>query len=720
MFNKRIKMFAQKMMSPDKPGEMSGKKIEDADFLGLTGAETPIEQRVSRLLSSMALSEKIDLCSGYDSLAIRAIPRVGLPSVWSSDASSGIRSFDTATAFPAPIALAASWDRTLVKECASAIAEEARAKGISILLGPGVNIHRVPTCGRNFEYFGEDPYLASEIVVPYIEGVQSKGVITTVKHFACNNSDFDRHRNNASVDERTLREIYLPAFKAAVTQAKTGSVMSAYNPINGVYASENKMLLTNILRDEWGFDGFVISDWISTYSTEGPIKAGLDLEMPNGKWINVKMVKKAIENGTIAPEDIDRMAGNILRTLFKFGIYDRAPIDTSCKPHSPEHTHLSTEAAKESITLLKNDKILPLNQEKITTIAVVGPLAKDTPIGGGGSCLVISPSSQTDILTGVQNASGDISVIYIESKEGEILSEGKHLLKKADIVLLCLGYSNIEESETYDKMWRLPNFQEKLIRNTARINSNIVSLLLSGSACEIDSWLPAVKGLFLCYFPGQSGGNAIASLLFGETNPSGKLPFTIAKQFADYKSNENYVKHPERTSFRQIMGPKRVLKKAKKQMKTFEYKEGLFVGYRQFDTEKLEPLFPFGFGLSYTTFEFSDLNITPDSGGLKETVSVSCSVRNTGKMAGSEVIQLYVKDNESSLPRPEKELKGFEKINLEPQEAKTVTFNLNKEAFSFYDNRLPGWTIEPGDFTIAVGNSSGNILVSGSVSKKAE
>ena len=351
---------------------MHKKAVEDTDFMGRKDSGQTVESHVGTLISAMNLEEKVRMLGGYKALGIHGIPRLGLPSVWCSDATSGLRCFPDGTVFPAGVAMAATWNPALIEQVGAAIGEEFRAKGVSILLGPGVNIYRVPTCGRNFEYMGEDPHLAGKTAAAYIRGAQASGVITTIKHFACNNSDYDRHKTDSVVDERTLREIYLPAFKMAVQEGGSKGLMTSYNPVNGIYASENRHLITEILRDEWGFDGFVLSDWNSLYSTTGPIKNGLDLEMPNGKWLNMGTIQPLLESGEIEVSDLDNMLRRLLRTLFKFGVYDRPQVDTNAKFYCSEHLALAEQAALESIVLLKNEKnLLPLTPNKVKNIVIL-------------------------------------------------------------------------------------------------------------------------------------------------------------------------------------------------------------------------------------------------------------------------------------------------------------------------------------------------------------
>jgi beta-glucosidase len=713
-YKRRFKAFLQKKMTGVASPTMNFRKVEDAEFMGLPKNKAPVSDRVREILLHMSLDEKIDFIGGYKDLGIRAVPRLGLPSVWCSDATSGIRSFGTATAFPSNIAMTASWNRNLIRKAGEIIGEEARAKGVSILLGPGVNICRVPTSGRNFEYMGEDPFLAGEMVVPYIQGVQSRGVITTVKHFACNNSDYDRHRVSSDVDERTLREIYLPAFKAAVQRGKSGSIMNAYNPVNGVYSSENKYLLNDILRKEWGFDGFVISDWNSVYSTDGPIQAGLDLEMPKGLWINKKNVRHSLAEGTIAEADIDAMVGRLLTVLFRFGVYDRPQIDHKAQGSSAAHSKVALEVAREGIVLCKNGgNLLPLTRNAGKKIVVLGPMARDTPVGGGGSSLIGAPSEVCDLFTGISAAAGDgNSVVYLPLKRPNHLPrKAEELVRGADTVILCVGFSNIDESELYDKTWELPYGQDRLIRQVSRLNSRTVVALVTGSDCETDSWLPGVPVLLHTLYLGQAVGTAVGEVLFGQVNPSGKLPFTMSRNWNDIEAVKNYVKHPWTTTMARIGGPSRTLKPRK--MGHWRYEEGIMVGYRHFDTAGIEPQFCFGHGLSYTSFEISGIKISSPVMKPDDILTVTARVRNTGTVAGAEVVQLYLSDPQASVKRPLRELKGFIKVDLKPGASSEVSFIIDKEALVFWDLARNRWVAEPGLFRVFVGSSSRDLAGEG-------
>ncbi len=716
MFDRFIKQTVQNQMNADANSSfaMSGNLLEDSFVVPDVDHSLPAEEKAEIILQQMTLEEKVNMLGGEDNLAVKATERLKLPKVWSSDASAGVRCFQRATAFPVPVAMTATWNRSLLEQTGEIIARECRAKGISILLGPGINIYRVPTCGRNFEYMGEDPFLASELVVPYIKGVQRLGVITTVKHFACNNSDYDRHRMNSKVDERTLQEIYFPAFKAAVQKAGSKSVMSSYNPVNGEWASENHDLLTRVLREEWGFDGFVISDWISLYSTEGPLKAGLDLEMPKADFLTLKRIRKLMNKGRLTEADVDKPVRNLLKTFFEMGIYNRPLKDHQYQEYCEEHSQVSLETAREAIVLLKNENnLLPLNRETVTKIAVVGKMAMETTTCGGGSCSIKS-HEPISILNGIQAEAGnDIKITYIEADQDNLTVDEQNSIKAADVAVVSVGFTALDESECYDKSWELPYEQNRLIKEVAALNAKIVVTLTTGSGIETESWLSEVPALMHCFFLGENGGKAVAEILFGSVNPSGKMPFTMAKKWNDFKAVQFYVDNQDRISALRVIGPQG--KPRFRRIRDMEYGEKLMVGYRHFDTNKITPQFPFGFGLSYTSFEISALSLSNPSMSVSnlaggETITASITVANRGERAGSEVVQLYIQDTVSSLPRPEKELKGFAKVHLQPGESKEINLSLDFESFAFFDDTKGKWTAEPGDFIIMIGNSSRNIV----------
>ncbi|MBF9017864.1 MULTISPECIES: glycoside hydrolase family 3 protein [unclassified Oceanispirochaeta] len=713
MFDKIIRKYVSDIMNGENHSSfaMSAITLEDCSIMPVFKEDLSIPEKVESLLSQMTLEEKIGILGGRDNLGINGVERLKIPDIWCTDASAGVRCYNRSTAFPVPLAMAATWSKELNRKTGEAIGEECRGKGVSVLLGPGINIYRVPTNGRNFEYMGEDPFLASELVVPYIQGVQSRGVITTVKHFACNNSDYDRHRMNSEVDERTLQEIYFPAFKAAVQKGGSKSVMCSYNPVNGVYASENKDLLTGVLREDWGFEGFVISDWNCVYSSEGPVKAGLDLEMPYGKYMNSKKLIPLLQKGRITEEMIDSKIRNLMKAFFEIGAYSRERKDPSYNEYEAAHSEISLQGAREAIVLLKNrGNILPLNKMKQNKIVLMGFNAGETTTCGGGSCCVKS-YDKVNISDGIRSMVSDsvqINSIATEKKSYKLTDEDRMLISDADVVLVSAGFSNVEESECWDRSWELPFQQDRLIKEAAQLNSSTIVLLTAGGGVETESWIEDTAALLHTFYLGQNTGTAIAEVLFGDVNPSGKLPFTMAKKWNDFESTKYYVKKPEAISFLRVVGPQG--SNAIRKPWTLKYSEKMMVGYRHFDTAGVEPQFPFGYGLSYTDFAISEAILSKDSIKKGEACEISFIVENKGKREGAEVVQLYIHDREASLIRPEKELKGFEKVFLEPGESKKIILPILPEYLEFYNNGA--WSSESGQFTILIGNSSRQIAAS--------
>ena len=672
------------------------------------------------ILEELTFQEKASFITGYSSLAIHPVPRLGLPSLWSSDATSGLRCFSGGTAFPAPLAMAATWNPELIEKLGQDLGEEARARGISILLGPGINIYRVPTNGRNFEYMGEDPFLSGKIAAGYIRGVQSRGVITTVKHFACNNSEYDRHKCDSEVDERTLREIYLPAFRRAVKEGGTMGVMSAYNPVNGVYASENHKLLTEILRDTWDFKGFVMSDWNSLYSTAGPIKNGLDIEMPGKKWLTEEKIRQELNEGSIVEEEIDRMVFRLLSTLHAAGAYNRPQVDKQASPGGIAHIETALETAREAVILLKNkppadappqtQPLLPLDTTNIKELVVMGRTTLMTPTGGGGSSLV-PVNKKNDILRGImaelEEQNKGIRIHYIPYRKTRIGRKNRDRIRRADAVILCAGFQSYEETECFDRSWTLPEKQGNLIKAAAALNPRTAVILTAGGGVETESWIHDVPALIHSLYLGQTTGKALADVLFGKVNPSGKLPFTMARRWSDFASTSYYVNKPDDFS------PTRIFigqgDPGKRKIWPMPYSEQLMVGYRNFDTMKIIPQFPFGHGLSYTDFELSGLKVAKPLIKERENRIVSFTLTNTGKISGAQVAQVYVKDVESELLRPEKELKGFKKVFLQSGESAKITLPLTPEDFSYFHDGQNKWVCEPGEFIIKAGFSSRDI-----------
>ncbi|KHF40554.1 glycoside hydrolase family 3 C-terminal domain-containing protein [Halalkalibacter okhensis] len=662
---------------------------------------------LQQLISEMTLEEKAGLCSGLDFWNLKGVERLGIPSIMVTDGPHGLRKqqtgadhlglFDSvpATCFPSAVGLASSWNKELIHQVGVALGEECQAEDVAVLLGPGANIKRSPLCGRNFEYFSEDPYLSSEMAANHINGVQSQGVGTSLKHFAANNQEHRRMSTDAVVDERTLREIYLASFENAVKKAQPWTVMCAYNKVNGDYASESKTLLTDVLRDEWGFEGFVVSDWGAVNERVDGLEAGLELEMPSNAGIGDNKIIEAVKSGQLSEEKLDLTVERILRIIFM--AVDHKKENASYDQEA--HHQLARKVASESMVLLKNeDRILPLKKEG--TISIIGALAEKPRYQGGGSSH-IKPTKLENIVEELKVSAGqDVNVQYAEgyqldhdSIDERLIEEAKENAAKSDVAILFVGLPDRYESEGYDRTHlRIPENQRQIIEAVVEVQENTVIVLSNGAPIEMP-WLEKVKGLLEGYLGGQAIGGAIADLLFGEVNPSGKLAETFPVQLSD---NPSYLHFPGEGD-------------------NVEYKEGIFVGYRYYDTKKVEPLFPFGYGLSYTTFEYS--NIVIDKKKIKdtETVTVHVNVENTGNVAGEEIVQLYVKDIESTVVRPEKELKGFEKVQLQPGEEKTVTFTLDKRSFAYYNVGLKDWHVESGEFEILIGKSSIEIVLSDQV-----
>ena len=701
----------------------------------------PVEQRVQDLLSRMTLQEKVAMLSGENWMQTVPNERLGIPSIKMADGPLGIRSWagpsaetgpDAAkkqvptTAFPAGVAMAATWDTELVQSEGQAIGQEVKALGRDMILGPTVNINRTPLWGRNFEGYGEDPYLTSRLAVAYIKGVQSEGVIATVKHFAANNQEFERHRINVVVSERALNEIYFPAFKAAVEEAGVWSAMSAYNKLNGVYCAEDPAILKDVLQKQWNFKGFVVSDWGSTYSTVDTVNAGMDLEMPGGApmkewlvkpksvaagngggWLVPEKVLPEISSGKITTATIDDNVGRILRVIFVSGQFDKPHVATG-EIDTPEQRALARKASTESIVLLKNNgDLLPLNPSKIRSIAVLGPSAAVARTGGGGSSQV-TPKYSVSPLKGIQDRAGDrVQVSYAlgVSMEGEdpsketpeaqeqLRTEAASAASKADAAVIVLGRSSKLESEDFDiKSLDLPAGQDELIQAVAKVNKNTIVVINAGGPVIMSRWIGQVPAILDLWYGGQEGGNAIADVLFGNANPSGRLPVSFVKEWKDSPAYGHY--------------PGENLQ--------VDYAEGIYVGYRYFDKHKVEPLFPFGYGLSYTNFDYSDLEVSPKNASSGQPIEVTLKVRDTGSRAGAEVVELYLHDEHSTVDRPVQELKGFRRVELAAGETKVVRFTLDPKALAFYSTAKKSWVAEPGQFDVLVGTSSRDIRLKGS------
>ena len=797
-----------------------------------------IEKRVDSLLSKMTLDEKIEMIGGINDFYTRPISRLGIPSLRMSDGPMGVHDYGLTTAYPASIALAASWDPELVQKFGTAMGKDARARGVHFILGPGMNIYRAPMNGRNFEYFGEDPFLASRMAVAVIQGIQGQGVIATAKHFAGNNSEFARMTLSSNIDERTLREIYLPAFEASVKEAKVGAVMDAYNLVNGVYMTQNDRLNNQILKKDWGFDGILMSDWGGTHDGVAAAIGGLDLEMPSPSFMNSSALLPALKDGRLSVATLDDKVRRILRKAIEFGFLDRPQTNPDIPTYSQEGRQVALEAARGSMVLLKNSSnLLPLDENKVKTIAVIGPNAYPAVPGGGGSAET-KPFNAVSFLEGISNRLGtkakvlyavdtpvlddvfgssefvtapggdkglkgeyfsndqlqgspemvrtdqhvhfdwgegsfapnqpvdhfsvrwtgyfvpkesgsytffssaddgvrlflgDDNVIddwqphaqtvdsyarnleagqaykvrfeYFEAVGSAIAGFGvtrsdsfigratKTIAAEADAVFICVGFDPKTESEGVDRTFQLLGGQDELIRQISAVNKNTIVVITAGGNVDMTQWVDRVPTILHAWYPGQEGGVALAQIVFGEHSPSGKLPISLERRWEDNPTFDSY--YPAK-------GESQV-----------QYSEGIFLGYRYFDRSQTKPLFAFGHGLSYTTFEYSQLTITPTTGNANGLVTVSFDVKNAGHREGGEVAELYVGDSHASVPRPVKELKGFAKVNLKPGESKRVTLTLDRRAFSFYDVKKSGWSSEAGEFKILVGGSSDDIQLKG-------
>jgi beta-glucosidase len=802
-------------------------------------SSTDVDARVDSLLKKLSLEEKIDLIGGVDAFYIRANEKIGLPRLKMADGPVGVRNYGPATVFGG-VGLAATWDPELAEKVGATIGQDARARGVHFMLGPGVNIYRAPMNGRNFEYFGEDPFLTARTAVAYIEGMQNEGVSATIKHFVGNNSEFDRHNTDSIIDERTLREIYLPSFEAAVKEAHVGAIMDSYNLTNGTHMTQNGLFNTELVKKEWMFPGIVVSDWDATYDGVAAANSGLDLEMPSGKFMNRATLLPAIKAGTVSEATIDDKVRRILRTAIRFGWLDHDQTDLSVSLFNVAGDQVALEAARSGLVLLKNNgNLLPLQKGSIKSIAVIGPDAHPAQPAGGGSAEAV-PFTPVSVLEGIAHYLGDTAKVYYSrgipmlddiskqmrfttqasggeeglkteifnnadlsgtpaivrndkfvhyeparggsgtygkvsirwtgfftpSVPGEylafvqgpgenggyrpyvdqklvldnwkqwyafvgqvpitltaaphqieldyyvekgwgkttanlgivrpetlVIAEAKSLAARVDAVVVAPGFDTASEGESGDRTFRLLPGQDELINQMAAVNKNTVVVMTSGGGVDMTAWVDHVPALLEAWYPGQEGGTAVAQVLFGEFNPSGRLPISIERRWEDDAAYNSYY-------------PKEGSKKV-------EYSEGIFVGYRHFDKSAVKPLFPFGYGLSYTSFTYKNLTISPASSD--DQVTVAFDITNTGSRAGADVAEVFVGDPHAPVPRPVKELKGFAKVNLSPGETKNVSVKLDRRAFSYYDVKTHAWTVAPGDFDLFVARSAADIELTGKV-----
>lgn len=653
--------------------------------------------KVKKIISELTTEEKAKFCVGADFWHLYACEPLSVPQIMVSDGPHGLRKQDeeadhlgvnqsiAAVCFPAACATAASFDEKLLERMGEALGEECRAEDVSILLGPAVNIKRSPLCGRNFEYFSEDPYLTGKLAAAQIRGVQKWDIGTSIKHFAANNQEYHRQSCSSEIDERTLREIYLHGFEIAVKEAKPWTVMCAYNKINGTYASENKMLLTDILRKEWGFDGCVMSDWGAVNNRIAGLSAGLDLEMPASGGFTTKQIVEAVENGDLPMAELDTAVGRILTTIFRYADSDiQKPVFDREKHH-----RLSVEIEKECAVLLKNDGALPLRQTE--SVAFIGEFAKAPRYQGGGS----SHINASRVVSAIDAAKEkNIHILYAKGfstaediADEALYTEALQLAKQADKVIIFAGLPDLFESEGYDREhMRLPDCQNTLIERIASEHKNVTVVLHNGSPVELP-WADKVNAILEMYLGGQGVGEATVSLLYGEANPCGRLPESFPMKLSDTPAYLNFPGYKGKV----------------------QYAEGVYVGYRYYDTKQMSVRFPFGHGLSYTKFAYSSPAVSKTAFQEDESIEVSVTVENTGSCFGKEVVQLYVRDKTNSVSRPDKELKGFQKIGLQPGESKTVTFKIDAQSLSYYDTDLHSWYAQSGEYDLIIARSAQDI-----------
>ena len=681
-----------------------------------TDLRIPPDERAEALLVQMTLDEKMDYIGGDRSFYIRPIERLGIPEIKMSDGPVGCRNWGASTAYPATIGLAATFDTALAEEMGGAIARDCRARGVHILLGPGVNIHRSPLTGRNAEYMGEDPWLAGEMAAAYIRGVQTQGVTATVKHFVANNQEWDRNNISSGVDERTLREIYFPAFERAVIDGGAKAVMTAYNLLNGTYCSHHTWLLKEVLKGEWGFDGIVMSDWGAVHDALGAVRGGVDLEMPQGSWMNRERLTQLLDEGQITPSDIDDKVRRILTTIIAAGYLDRPQLTEAIPLDDPASRDTALEVARQSLVLLKNrDRLLPLERTEISRVALIGPGAHPAVTGAAGSAYV-TPNDTVSLLSGLQNTAPGIPIDpHPGIQEGnnasmdEARAEVAAIVEAADVAVVAVGFGQSGDTNTarqpfqpnWPEAWALDGYVEaeghdrpfdlleEQVETAALVaanNPNTVVVLNAGGAVNLSPFIDDVSALIWAGYPGQEGGRAIAEVVWGDTVPSGKLPVTFAKAYGDYPSAPYYHLRENGET---------------------PYAEGIFVGYRGFDESGVTPLFPFGFGLSYTRYEYSDLKIARQNDGR---VEVTFSVKNLGPVDGVEIAQVYVAPSfVSTVPRAPKTLAGFDKRKVAPGASERFGVVLEPRAFAYFDVALGAWVIEAGRYDILVGSSSRKI-----------
>lgn len=673
-------------------------------FISLNAQDMKVDKlnkQVDELVAKMTLEEKASLCSGRDDWSTKPIERLDIPWIWVADGPHGLRRAPAtntpgygdqlpATCFPTASALAATWDLELIEQVGVALGEECQAQDVNVLLGPGVNIKRSVLAGRNFEFFSEDPVLSGELGAAYINGVQSQGVGTSLKHYVANNVETMRMYANSDMDTRTLHEIYLTPFEIAVKKAQPWTVMACYNRVQGIYGTESPYILTDILKNEWGFEGIVISDWFAVVDRVEGIKAGMHIEMPGVTTFNDKLIVEAVKNGELEESVLDALVKEILHIVLKAKSLEKDGVEMNAAAHH----EFARKVAAESATLLKNDnQVLPISTKKYKSVALIGEFADNPRFQGNGSSEV-KPTRLDKIIDIIKAEYGkDIKITYAQGYsltddvDFSMIEEAKNIASKADIALVFAGLPLHYESEGIDRTHiDLPPSHNKLISEIAKVQKNTAVILTNGSAITMP-WVNEVDAILETWLGGQAGAGGTADVLFGKVNPSGKLAETFPVKLEDTPSYFNFPAEQGEVI----------------------YGERIFVGYRYYDEKKIEPLFPFGYGLSYTTFEYSDIKTSSKNIKDSDGLVVSLKVKNTGQVKGKEVIQLYVQDPECTLQRPEKELKKFAKIELEPGQEEEISFTLDARDFSYYDAHREIWIAESGAFNIMIGASSRDI-----------
>lgn len=658
------------------------------------------KEKIRNLVSQMTLEEKAGMCSGADFWHLKGVKRLGIPSVMVSDGPHGLRKqaeagdhlgineSEKAVCFPAGCATASSFDRDILKKLGETIGQECQAMGVSTILGPALNIKRSPLCGRNFEYYSEDPYVASELAASMIQGVQSKNVGTSAKHFLANNQEKRRLTSSSDADERTLREIYLAAFENAVKKGKPWTVMNSYNRINGKYVGESKEYLTDILRGEWGFDGYVMSDWGAVNDRVEGLKAGMDLEMPSSGGMNDALIVDAVKNGILDESVVDTACERIIDIIFRY-VENR---DTMAEPDLEKDHGTAAEIEENCIVLLKNENnILPLSKEK--KVAFIGKYAQTPRYQGGGSSHINSWKVEPALEAVKDIADVTYAKGYDDGEDKideELFAEAVQTAQDADIAVIFAGLPDNFESEGYDrKHLNMPNCQNTLIAKIAEVQKNVIVVLHNGSPVLMP-WKDQVKGIVEAYLGGQAVGRAVVNILYGNVNPSGRLPETFPARLEDTPCYLTYGKGGDHAV----------------------YQEGVFVGYRYYTSVGRDVLFPFGYGLSYTEFAYSDLKLDREQMTDQDTLTVTVKVKNTGSRKGKEVVQLYVSPDDGETIRPALELRGFEKIELEPGQEREVDFTLDMRAFAYWNEEIHDWYVDSGEYQIRIGKNAQEVILS--------